>query len=123
SMVEGLEHQQSLSGDPLDLLILRKGSSNETTGGYAGKTADDILTLDGIARDESGAPLAALELLNIPMAEHFDGSRTNIIVRGVSPVSPKLRRDFKMVAGRYFERGKGECIVSKNLAGRFKGTK
>ena len=31
-LVEGLEHSLKVSGDPLDLIILRKGSSNETTG-------------------------------------------------------------------------------------------
>lgn len=121
-MVESLQQTQQLSGDPLDLLILRKGSSNETTGGFGGKVADDILTLEGIARDEEGAPLAAPELLNIALAEAHSGGRTNIIVRGASPASPKLRRNFQVVQGRYFDRGKGECIVSKNLASRFKGS-
>ncbi|MDR3639460.1 MAG: ABC transporter permease [Isosphaeraceae bacterium] len=121
-MVESLQHTQSVSGDPLDLLILRKGSSNETTGGFAGKVADEILTLEGIARDEGGAPLGAPELLNIALAEAHSGGRTNIIVRGVSPASPKLRRNFQVVQGRYLEPGKGECIVSRNLASRFKGS-
>ena len=33
-LVEGLEYSLQISGDPLDLIILRKGSSNETTGGF-----------------------------------------------------------------------------------------
>jgi putative ABC transport system permease protein len=42
-------------------------------------------------------------------------------VRGVDPVSPALRPHFAVVAGRYFEPGRGECIVSRNLSRRFKG--
>ena len=66
-------------------------------------------------------PLAAKELLNIPLAERSNGTRTNIILRGVQPASRKLRPDFKIVEGRDFEEGKGECIVSRKLSRSFKG--
>ncbi len=33
-LVEGLEHSLTISGDPLDLIVMRKGSSTETTGGF-----------------------------------------------------------------------------------------
>src|SRR5205085_6885329 len=54
-----------------------------------------------------------------------DGSRTNIILRGVSAASPKLRPNFQIVKGqgRYFEPGRGECIVSRLVSRRFKGAK
>ncbi|MGE5756117.1 MAG: ABC transporter permease [Planctomycetaceae bacterium] len=121
SMVEGLRHSLTISGDPLDLIVLRKGSSAETTGGFDATKADDLATLGGLARDEQGRPLAAPELLNIPMAERIDGSWTNIIVRGVVPVSRALRPHFRIVQGRDLEPGRGECIVSRSLARRFKG--
>src|SRR4051812_7454262 len=120
-LVDGLQHSLTVSGDPLDLIVLRKGSTNETTSGFDKAKADDLATLGGIARDESGAPLVASELLNIPIAERLDGSRTNIIVRGISDVSPKLRPAFTIVSGRPFVPGRGECIVSRNLSRRFKG--
>ncbi len=120
-LVDGLQHSLTVSGDPLDLIVLRKGSTNETTSGFDKSKADDLATLVGIARDPSGMPLVASELLNIPIAQRLDGSRTNIIVRGISPASPKLRPAFTIVAGRDFETGKGECLVSRNLSTRFKG--
>ena len=82
-MVEGLQYSLTISGDPLDLIVLRKGSSNETGGGFTSDKADDLLNLPGIARDDQGHPLAAKELLNIPLAERTNGTRTNIIIRGV----------------------------------------
>ena len=98
-LVDGLQHSLNVSGDPLDLIVLRKGSTNETTSGFDKAKADDLATLGGIARDESGQPLVASELLNIPIAERLDGSRTNIIVRGVSAASPKLRPAFTILPG------------------------
>jgi putative ABC transport system permease protein len=119
-LVEGLEHSLKVSGDPLDLIVLRQGASNETTGGFEAKKADELLTLGGIERDERG-PVAAKEMLNIALGERVDGTRNNLIVRGVQPASRALRTDFRIVAGRDFEPGKGECIVSRNLSTRYKG--
>ncbi len=120
-LVEGLEYSLRVSGEPLDLIVMRKGSSNETTGGFASAKAEEILNLPGIARDEAGQPLAALELLNIPIAQRKDGTTTNVIIRGVQPASRNLRPDFKIVEGRFLDQGKEECIVSRNLSRSFKG--
>jgi putative ABC transport system permease protein len=120
-LVEGLEHSLSISGDPLDLIVMRKGSSTETTGGFETSKADEILILPGILRDQQDQPLAAKELLNIPIAERENGTKTNIIIRGVQPASRQLRPNFTIVAGRDFVAGKGECIVSKRMSARFKG--
>jgi putative ABC transport system permease protein len=120
-LVEGLQHTLNVSGDPRDLIVLRKGSTNETNGGFSLSQADDIATLPGIERDENGAPLAANELVAIPLIERADGTGTNIILRGVSAASPKLRPEFTVLpGGRYFEPGKGECVVSQGLSRRFK---
>jgi putative ABC transport system permease protein len=120
-LVEGMEHSLTVSGDPLDFIVLRKGSSNETTGGFETAKADDLLNLPGIARDTQGRPLAAKELLNIPIAERQNGTRTNIIVRGVQPASRGLRPDFRIVEGKDVVEGRGECIVSRRMSNRFKG--
>ena len=120
-LVEGLEHSLLISGDPLDLIVMRKGSSTETTGGFESTKGDEIIILPGIMRDPDGQPLAAKELLNVPIAERANGTTTNIIIRGVQPASRKLRPDFTIIAGRDFVDGKGECIVSKRMSARFKG--
>ena len=120
-LVEGLEYSLRVSGDPLDLIVMRKGSSTETTGGFETSKADDIVLLPGILRDKNDAPVAAKELLNIPIAQRENGTTTNIIVRGVQPASRLLRPDFKIVAGRDLIPGRGECIVSQRMSARFKG--
>jgi putative ABC transport system permease protein len=122
-LVEGLQYSLKVSGDPLDIIVMRKGSTSETNSGIELNTAEKLVNLPGIMRDDKGRPMAALELLNIPVVERIDGSRTNLIIRGIDPVSPLLRPDFHILKdqGRMLEPGKGECIVSKNLAKRFKG--
>src|SRR5579885_2575050 len=76
-LVEGLQHTLRISGDPLDLIVLRKGSTSETNGGFDEKYADELATLSGLARDEDGTPLAAKEMVNIPIGERLDGTHTN----------------------------------------------
>lgn len=122
SMVEGLQHSRDVSGDPLDMIILRKGSNNETDGGFELDKADTMVSLPGVATDPQLGPLVSREIVNIPTLERANGSRANLIVRGLDPVGRLLRRDFRITAGRDLEPGKGEAIVSERLAGRFKNT-
>jgi putative ABC transport system permease protein len=120
-LVDGLEHSLTISGEPLDIIVMRPGSTNETTGGFESSKADQLMTLPGIARDGSGHVLAAQELLNIPIATRENGTRTNVIVRGVQPASRNLRPDFRIMEGRDLVEGKGECIVSRSMSRRFRG--
>ncbi len=136
-LVEGLQHSQKVSGDPLDVLILRKGATDELDSGFDIAKALELATLPGIARggplnpeakshgipDVQGQPMAAGELIHIPIAERTDGSRTNIILRGVREASPHLRPDYRIVAGRYFVPGRGECVVAAPISRRFQGTR
>src|SRR3954466_1152736 len=63
-MVDGLNQSMKVSGDPLDLIILRKGSTSETSGGIDTTKADRVATVDGILRNAKGKPLCAGELVN-----------------------------------------------------------
>jgi putative ABC transport system permease protein len=110
----------TVSGDPLDIIVLRKGSTNENTGGFDWTKAESLRTIPGTLR-ESGQPLVAAEMVHIPLAERSDGSRTNLIIRGVEPASRPLRPQFKIVEGRDLVSGRGECIVSRSISKRFKG--
>jgi putative ABC transport system permease protein len=120
-LVDGLEHSLTISGDPLDLIVLRKGSTNENTGGFDWTKAESLKTIPGTLR-ESGRPLVAAEIVHIPLTERQGGGRSNIIIRGVEPASRRLRPLFRIVEGRDLVPGRGECIVSRNLSKRFKGT-
>ena len=122
SLVEGLEHSLRISGDPLDLIVLRKGSTNETTSNFEIGKAEKIPNLPGIARDNSGKPMAVGESVYIPIMDRSGGGRANLIIRGGEPMSRQLRPEFKILpGGRDLEAGKGEAIVSRNISKGFKG--
>jgi ABC-type antimicrobial peptide transport system permease subunit len=46
---------------------------------------------------------------------------SNVTIRGIGPMSNKLRSGFKTVAGRMFQPGMTEAIVSKRISERFQG--
>ena len=46
-LVEGLEYSLKVSGDPLDLIVLRQGAPTRRRG-FEAKKADELLTLNGI---------------------------------------------------------------------------
>src|SRR3954468_5078576 len=63
-MVDGLQQSLKVSGDPLDLIILRKGSQNETGSNMDASKVAEIMTMKGIATAD-GKSLCAGEILNI----------------------------------------------------------
>ena len=125
-LVDGLMYSQAVSGDPLTLLVMRKGADNETSSNFSIQTAQDLATLKGIAQgrartaeeaqkgfpDLQDKPLISGELLNIPVMSRSDGSRVNLTIRGATSASPYL-----------FNPGTRECIVSRSLVSRFPGTR
>lgn len=117
-LAAGLRHSLNVSGDPLDLLVLRKGATAETQSIVDEPKVRELLTLPGIARDESGEPLASPELvvvINTPRRE-FGGS--NLVIRGVTPEAAKLRPGFQ-VNGAWPKPGVREAIAGGITAKRF----
>ncbi|RIK85077.1 MAG: ABC transporter permease [Planctomycetota bacterium] len=120
----GLEHTLTVSVNPLDVIVLRQGSTAETASAVSESAARDILALPGIATDAEGRPLAAPELVAIGYLPRRDADgNTNVTVRGVVPASAALRDGLTIVEGRNFTPGVREAIVSRALSERFKGLK
>lgn len=120
----GLENTLTTSVNPLDVLVLRQGSTAETASAVTDNAAAEILAFPGIATDNNGDPLAAPELMVISYLPRRDATgNTNVTVRGVQPSSRLLRDNFQIVEGRDFKRGVREAIVSPSLAERFQGLK
>jgi putative ABC transport system permease protein len=117
---DGLENALKISGEPLDLVILRKGAPSESASQVTELAADELKTMAGVAKDQDGQPLAAAEMVTIlTKPRRNNAGTTNVIVRGVEPVSRNLRPDFKITAGRDLKSGVNEIITSANMARRF----
>jgi putative ABC transport system permease protein len=119
-LTDGLEHALRISGHPLDLIVLRKGAADETSSTITQPMAEEIATLEGIARDVNGQPLCSSEFVTIlTKPRRNNGGTTNLIIRGVGASSRELRPDFKIVRGRDLKPGLNEAITSENMARRF----
>jgi putative ABC transport system permease protein len=117
---DGLEHALRISGDELDLIVLRKGSTDETSSNIDQKLAREVANLDGIAKDDTGAPLCSSEFVTIlTKPRRNNGGTTNLIVRGLQEGGRRLRPGFRIVRGRDLRPGVYEAITSERMAERF----
>ena len=122
-LADGLQHALQISGDELDLIVLRKGSQDEVSSGVDQRVARDIATLDGIQTDAQGNKLCSAEFVTIlTKPRRGDGGTTNVIVRGLEEVGRKLRPEFRIVEGRDINPGVNEAITSRRMAERFENT-
>ena len=120
-LADGLEHALLISGDELDLIVLRKGSQDEVSSGIDQRLAREIGTLEEIARDNEGTPLCSVEFVTIlTKPRRGDGGTTNVIVRGMEEVGRQLRPGFKIVQGRDLQPGINQAITSQRMAQRFR---
>ena len=121
ALARGIDLTLSSSGEPLNMIVLREGSTAELNSSLTRENFNDLMYLDGVER-EADKPLAAGELVTlIYKARKGMSQGSNVTVRGVGPMSFKLRSGFQTVAGRVFQPGLTEAVVSKRIAERFQG--
>jgi putative ABC transport system permease protein len=121
ALARGIDLTLESSGEPLNLIVLREGSTAELNSSLTRENLNDLKFLDGVVR-EGDQPLAAPELMTLiykPRKGMTQGS--NVIIRGIGPMSAKLRSGFSQVTGRMFQPGHTEAIVSQRIAQRFQG--
>ena len=128
ALVAGLDRAFVSSGSPLDVLVLRKGSEAELSGGFDASLFPTLKTLPGIAKDSQGEPMVSGEWVVVIVLPRKDGTgEVNVTVRGMMPdglemrqlPGPDQRSNVKLVAGRWFQTGQREVVVSKSIRDRF----
>src|ERR1044071_3081677 len=62
ALLAGLNKAFATSGNPLNVLVLRKGSTSELTGPFPADNFQVLKTLPGIANDSHGEPLVSGEI-------------------------------------------------------------
>ncbi len=116
----GLDKTLEIAADPLDVIVLRKGSTSEAVSAVTEAAARKIMALPGIATDNEGNPLAASELVVFAYLPRRGSTQpVNVSVRGVAPMSHNLRAGLEIVEGRDFTPGLREAIVSRAMSQRF----
>jgi putative ABC transport system permease protein len=119
ALVDGLRAAFRSSGDPLNVLVLRKGSSSELSSAMSEEVYRDIFFKPGIAQGGDGAhPLLSLEMVTVvtlPKPGSVNGEA--VTLRGLLPVGGEMRR-VRLKAGRWFQPGHLELVVGESVARR-----
>jgi putative ABC transport system permease protein len=124
ALARGLKSTLVETGDPRNLLVLRKGSTAESSSQIQKEEVLRFKYLNGIARGANGEPLMSAEIIVLVYLDRIDGSGgANVLLRGMGPVGLELRPSIRLVEGRLFESGRRECVVSTKIAQRFAGTR
>jgi putative ABC transport system permease protein len=129
ALVAGLDRAFVSSGSAKNVLVLRKGSEAELSGGFDAALFPTLKTLPGIAKDSKGEPMASGEWVVVIVLPRKDGTgEVNVTVRGMMPDGlemrllpdgPKNEPKVKLIAGRWFQTGQREVVVSSSVRDRF----
>ncbi|HEY3741696.1 MAG TPA: ABC transporter permease [Bryobacteraceae bacterium] len=120
ALVTGLETAFSDTGNPLQVLVMRKGATAELSSGITRQNYQDIKFKPGIAKNAAGEPMASLEMVTIINLQSVDSiNGMNVTLRGLLPIGLSMRNEMKLASGRWFEAGKREVTVGKGIAKRF----
>jgi putative ABC transport system permease protein len=132
ALVAGLDRAFVSSGSAKNVLVLRKGSEAELSGGFDAALFPTLKTLPGVAKDSHGEPMASGEWVVVIVLPRKDGTgEVNVTVRGMMPDGLEMRLTpddsgqephVKLVAGRWFQTGQREVVVSSSIRGRFTHT-
>ncbi|RMG44660.1 MAG: ABC transporter permease [Acidobacteria bacterium] len=123
ALATGLEMALVTTGDPLNVLVRRRGSDSELSSFISREAFQAMRFLPGVQMNADGTPIASGEIvvvINLPKRGEQKGS--NVTIRGVSPVGLALRPQLHIVEGRLFRPGLREVIVSRRISERFQHT-
>jgi len=121
ALLAGLRDAFATTGDPQNVLVLRKGSTSELAAGGVDREQVQVLkTLPGVARNAQGEPLVSGEdILVIVLPRKGGTGEVNVTVRFLSPLGIEMRPDVKLASGRWFTPGQPEVTVSRAINKRF----
>lgn len=120
ALVEGLGQAFRSSGDPLHVLVMRRGAQSELTSNFTRERFNDIKFMPGIARTSAGDPMASLEVVTVVVLDSPENPQgMNINLRGLMPVGIQMRQGIRLETGRWFSPGKREVVVGKSVADRY----
>jgi putative ABC transport system permease protein len=124
SLLAGLNAAFSSSGDPLNVLVLRKGSTSELAAGGVSRDAMQVIKdLPGIAHNSKGEAQVSGETILVIVLPRKDGTgEVNVTTRFMTPTGIEMRPEIRLIEGRWFTPGQREVVVSKSLNKRFNQT-
>ncbi|MEW6734044.1 MAG: ABC transporter permease [Acidobacteriota bacterium] len=122
ALMAGLNEAFKASGNPNNILVLRKGANSELSSIVSRQQYQEIKFKPGIAKLTNGEPAVSLELVqvvNLPSVDAPEGM--NVTIRGLTPAGFEIRQDIKLITGRMFTQGRREVVVGKAITNRYPG--
>jgi putative ABC transport system permease protein len=111
------------AGSPRRAVVLRSGSDSEMTSGFQGSEVDVIKQAPGILREGQNALVAAELYVVIDLPKRSSPDKpANVPLRGIEPVSMKVRDNVSITEGRMLQFGTNEVIVGRGAHGQFVST-
>jgi ABC-type lipoprotein release transport system permease subunit len=123
ALISSLQRTLVSTGSPDNLVVLRKGSDNDGSSMMTLEAYQSIRFLDGIARDAEGQPLVSPEMVVQPTVWTTQGTRENVLARGVDPMAFAVHDQVKIVEGRMFRPSSGEVVLGLGTVGRYVGAR
>ena len=123
ALANGLETVLTSTGDPLNVIVLSRGADSELLSSVPHEAFASIRYLSGVQPDSNGEPLAAAEIVTVsPLQKRNEDLNSNLTIRGVSPQSLTLRTQIRIIAGRTFQPGLHEALVSQAVVAKIANT-
>lgn len=121
SFAAGIRASLAASGSLRNLIVLRPGSTAESTSIIQPDEAARLVQSPGVARDAGGQLMISYELCvqtSIPR-RGSKGTMANVAVRGVENVAFGVHEEVKLIEGRRFSQRALEVIVGKAARERY----
>src|SRR6516225_4366377 len=121
SLARGFKATLVSSGSADNAIIRRAGATSEMDSGVYLDQVHVIEDAPGVARS-SGGPMVSSEVVVVaPLPMKSTGTDANVQVRGVSPKALEVRKNVKVVQGRFFQPGLTELVVGRNAVNAYQG--
>jgi ABC-type antimicrobial peptide transport system permease subunit len=121
-LAAGLKETLVATGQPDNVIMIRRGSQTEVQSGIDRASAAIVETYPEITTGADGGKLMSKEpvvLINLPKRE--TGSPSNVVIRGVTPEGLTLRPQVRIVEGRMFRPGTSEIVAGRSISQGFRG--
>lgn len=121
-LAAGLRETLVATGQPDNVIVIRRGSQTEIQSGIDRVSAAIVETYPEIAVGEDGRKLMSKEpVVLISLPKRQTGSPSNVIIRGVTPEGLTLRPQVRIAEGRMFRPGTSEIIAGRSISQGFRG--
>lgn len=116
SLRDGFDEVTRSTGRQDQMLVLRRGASNEVESYLGFEHVSRILDSGQLERDAAGEPLASAEIYAVTDLPNAAGDPMSVSVRGVGAMGFALRPSLRIIEGRRFTPARREVVVGSDIA-------